>query len=108
MSWKSVLTSARWSYLLVAVLAVSAAAQMDWANLPPREAAATPLVDISKAVIETTMKNYPSATALGNWGYTQALYLYGEYLVYQRTHDPLYLAYIKSWADDVGPLSRDG
>ena len=40
-----------------------------------------------------------SPGALGGWGYTQGLYLYGEYLAFQRTHNPKYLAYIKAWAD---------
>jgi unsaturated rhamnogalacturonyl hydrolase len=76
----------------------SAEAQSVTASTPV--ASGTPLpADLSKAVVETTMRTYPSATELGKWGYTQALYLYGEYLVYERTHDPRYLAYIKSWAD---------
>lgn len=79
-------------------LAVSAGAQSDTANLSGHSIAQLP-ADISKAVVETTMRTYPSATELGKWGYTQALYLYGEYLVYERTHDPRYLAYIKGWAD---------
>jgi len=54
--------------------------------------------DWSVAVVESTMRRTTPAT-LGGWGYTQGLYLYGQYLVYQRTHDPRYLAYIKEWAD---------
>ena len=45
---------------------------------------------------ETTRQ---SPGTLGGWGYTQGLYLYGQYLVYQRTHNPKYLSYIKAWAD---------
>lgn len=78
--------------------AVSAGAQSGFTNLSARSTAQLP-ADISKAVVETTMRTHPSATELGKWGYTQALYLSGEYLVYERTHDPRYLAYIKSWAD---------
>lgn len=91
---------AGWGWLLVVVIgiAVSAGAQINSADSPSRKTVQLP-ADISKAVVETTMKDHPSATELGNWGYTQALYLYGEYLVYERTHDPRYLAYIKSWAD---------
>jgi unsaturated rhamnogalacturonyl hydrolase len=36
---------------------------------------------------------------LGGWSYQTGLYLYGQYLVYQRTHDPRYLAYLKAWVD---------
>src|SRR5216110_2331853 len=45
---------------------------------------------------ETTRK---TPGTLGGWGYTEGLYLYGQYLVYQRTHNPAYLSYIKAWAD---------
>jgi len=45
------------------------------------------------------MKRYPTTKDLGTWGYTKALYLYGQYLVYKRTHDPRYLKYIKDWVD---------
>jgi unsaturated rhamnogalacturonyl hydrolase len=78
--------------------AISAGAQSPTVNLPERGTGRLP-ADISKAIVETTMRDHPLATELGNWGYTQALYLYGEYLVYERTHDPRYLAYMKTWAD---------
>jgi len=55
-------------------------------------------VDWSTAVVDSTMKR-SSPTTLGGWGYTQGLFLYGTYLVFQRTHNPAYLAYIKAWAD---------
>jgi unsaturated rhamnogalacturonyl hydrolase len=57
-----------------------------------------PTTDWSTAVVESTMKRY-TPDKLGSWSYTRGLYLYGQYLVYQRTRDPQYLAYIKSWAD---------
>lgn len=60
-----------------------------------QRAAAT---DWSVAVVNSTMtRDTPSS--IGGWSYPVGLYLYGQYLVYQRTHDPRYLAYIKSWAD---------
>jgi unsaturated rhamnogalacturonyl hydrolase len=62
--------------------AVTAAAPTDW----------------SVGVVDSEMAR-KSPTTLGGWGYTQGLFLYGTYLVYQRTHNPKYLAYIKSWAD---------
>src|SRR5215813_11139153 len=58
-----------------------------------------PATDWSRAVVESTMKRYPTAKDLGSWGYAKSLYLYGEYLVYKRTGDPRYLKYIKDWID---------
>lgn len=55
--------------------------------------------DWSAAMVESTMKRYPTAKDLGSWGYAKSLYLYGQYLVYKRTHDPRYLKYIKDWID---------
>src|SRR5690348_12096376 len=54
---------------------------------PAQPAAAT---DWSVAVIDSTMKRYTPAT-IGGWSYPVGLYLYGQYLVYQRTHNPAYL-----------------
>jgi rhamnogalacturonyl hydrolase YesR len=54
--------------------------------------------DWSVAMVESTMARY-SPTTIGGWSYPVALYLYGQYLVYLRTHDPRYLSYIKSWVD---------
>lgn len=56
-------------------------------------------IDWSVAMVESTMKRYPTAKDFGRWSYPQALYLYGEYLVYKRTHNPRYLQYIKEWVD---------
>jgi len=55
--------------------------------------------DWSVAMVESTMKRYPTAKDLGGWGYAKSLYLYGQYLVYKRVHDPRYLSYIKDWVD---------
>lgn len=60
---------------------------------------AAPGGDLSVSLIETTMRAHPEASSLGKWGYIPALYLWGEMLVYQRTHDARYLAYVRSWAD---------
>ena len=60
---------------------------------------ATPKTDWSVAMVESTMKRYPTAKDLGSWGYAKSLYLYGQYLVYKRTRDPRYLKYIKDWVD---------
>jgi unsaturated rhamnogalacturonyl hydrolase len=56
------------------------------------------VADMSKAVVESTMTRFTPDT-LGPWSYPEGLYLYGQYLVYKRTHDPRHLAYIKAWAD---------
>jgi len=56
-------------------------------------------VDWSKAVVESTMKRYPTAQDLGAWGYAKSLYLYGQYLVWKRTGEKRYLQYIKDWVD---------
>jgi unsaturated rhamnogalacturonyl hydrolase len=54
--------------------------------------------DWSQAVVKTiTSTDTPST--IGGWSYPVALYLYGQYLVYQRTHDPKLLTYIEQWAD---------
>jgi unsaturated rhamnogalacturonyl hydrolase len=49
-------------------------------------------------MVDSTTSRYTPAT-LGDWVYTRALYLYGQYLVYQRTHDASYLTYVRSWVD---------
>src|SRR5207247_854594 len=54
--------------------------------------------DWSTAVVDSTMTRFTPGT-LGGWSYTRGLYLYGQYLVYKRTHNAKYLAYVKSWAD---------
>src|SRR5215471_16464522 len=58
-----------------------------------------PNTDWSKAVVESTIKRYPTAESLKGWGYAKSLYLYGVYLVYLRTHDPRYLDHVKAWID---------
>src|SRR5712692_4771972 len=67
-------------------------------------------VDWSTALVESTMKRYPTAESLKDWGYAKSLYLYGVYLVYLRTKDPRYLEHLKSWVDlhidDKGTINR--
>ncbi|WP_194896962.1 glycoside hydrolase family 88/105 protein [Catenulispora pinisilvae] len=58
----------------------------------------TATTDWSVALVDSTMKRYTPAT-IGGWSYPVGLYLYGQYLVYKRTHNPAYLSYIKAWAD---------
>ena len=58
---------------------------------------APPPTDWSVAMAKTVMDQH-SATSL-SWSYPNGLYLYGQYLLYQRTQDPNLLKYIQSWAD---------
>jgi unsaturated rhamnogalacturonyl hydrolase len=69
-----------------------------------------PAPDWSKAVVDSTMKRYPTAESLRGWGYAKSLYLYGQYLVYLRTKDKRYLDHIQAWIDlhidDKGTINR--
>lgn len=56
------------------------------------------VTDWSVAMVESTMARY-SPSSIGGWSYPVGLYLYGQYLVHQRTHDARHLAYIKSYVD---------
>jgi unsaturated rhamnogalacturonyl hydrolase len=68
-------------------------------NPPVKSLKSKARVDWSKAMVESTMKRFPTAQDLGAWGYAKSLYLYGEYLVWKRTGDKRYLQYIKDWID---------
>src|SRR5260370_11567498 len=69
-----------------------------------------PNTDWSKAVVDSTIKRFPTAESLKGWGYAKSLYLYGEYLVYLRTHDKRYLDHMQAWIDlhidDKGVINR--
>ncbi|HVQ90826.1 MAG TPA: glycoside hydrolase family 88 protein [Mycobacteriales bacterium] len=69
---------------------------VDWLEVDDQTGPAG--TDWSTAMVESTMARLTPAN-LGGWGYQVGLYLYGQYLVYQRTRDPRYLAYIRAWAD---------
>jgi unsaturated rhamnogalacturonyl hydrolase len=73
---------------------------LDSVVTPPTTPPPTP--DWSVRMIDSTMAEH-SATSL-SWSYPNGLYLYGQYLAYQRlpASDPnkaSYLAYIRAWAD---------
>jgi unsaturated rhamnogalacturonyl hydrolase len=74
--------------------AVPAVAVSTSADASTTAAAAT---DWSRAMVDSTMARR-SATSL-TLAYDQALFLYGTYLVYQRTGDVRYLNYIKAWGN---------
>src|SRR5687767_8472541 len=66
--------------------------------------------DWSKAMVESTIKRYPTAESFKGKGYAKSLYLYGQYLVYLRTKDARYLQHIKDWLDmhidETGKVNR--
>lgn len=83
-----------------------------WSAAQTTSTAEAPAVtDWSKALVESTLSRNPDARKFGTWGYARSLYLFGQYLVYERTHDPRYLAYIKDWidshVDENGKLDRE-
>jgi unsaturated rhamnogalacturonyl hydrolase len=63
------------------------------------DASPSAIADISKDVVDTTITRLQTASALGPWEYSRALFLLGELSVYQRTRDPRYLTYARAWAD---------
>jgi unsaturated rhamnogalacturonyl hydrolase len=66
-------------------------------------ASAKERVDWSVEVVESTMKQFTPET-LGGWGYTRGLYLWGQWLVFERTRNKRYFDYVKAWVDRfVGP-----
>ncbi|MGW2620052.1 glycoside hydrolase family 88/105 protein [Streptomyces sp. NPDC001500] len=85
---------------VAALLTVSAAAPPAVRHHPHRPSAprASAAVDWSTAVVDSTTARLTPST-IGGWSYPVGLYLYGQYLTYRRTHEPRYLAYIKSYAD---------
>ncbi len=92
------------------VLAIVSQATPVFASTRPAGKNAPPNTDWSKAVVDSTIKRFPTAESLKGWGYAKSLYLYGEYLVYLRTHDKRYLDHIKAWVDlhidDQGTINR--
>lgn len=79
-------------------MAVLSQATIASANTLRRQIPSPPM-DWSRQVVESTIKRFPTAESLKGWGYAKSLYLYGQYLVYLRTHDKRYLDHIKAWID---------
>jgi len=61
-------------------------------------AAAPAAVDWGRALVDATMREHPDPTKLP-WAYQWALFLHGQHLVWRRTREPSYLAYLKAWGD---------
>ncbi|MET9341097.1 glycoside hydrolase family 88 protein [Nonomuraea sp. NPDC003804] len=93
-TWRTAVVGARLEAGANTVKATAAAA----AGGPNLDSLRVEPVDWSREVVESTMARHTPAT-LGGWSYTRGLYLWGQYLVWQRTRDPRHLAYIKDWAD---------
>jgi unsaturated rhamnogalacturonyl hydrolase len=90
---------------LTALAAVTATLAALPAAAPPTAAASNAVAhrpaaatDWSVAVVDSTMARYTPST-IGGWSYPVGLYLYGQYLTYERTHDARYLTYIKQYVD---------
>src|SRR6266699_1685885 len=94
--------SMRTTRVVIATLVMTFVSAQATIALPAASRASAPApaaTDWSKAMVESTMKRFPTAADLGSWGYAKALYLYGQYLVWRRTGDKKYLQYIKDWID---------
>jgi unsaturated rhamnogalacturonyl hydrolase len=89
--------SANRRQIVAVLIAFVVLAQIPFGSIAAGQTKPTP--DWSRELVESTMKRYPTAKDLGSWGYAKSLYLYGEYLVWQRTGEKRYLQYIKDWID---------
>lgn len=53
----------------------------------------------SQRLVDSTLQRSPDPKQFGSWSYPRGLYLFGQYLVYRRTHDQRYLTYVQDWVD---------
>src|SRR4051794_14840081 len=60
--------------------------------------AALGATDWGLSLARSTMTRNPNPDTL-SWNYSNALFLYGQYQVYLRSHDPKFLQYLKDWGD---------
>lgn len=74
------------------------AAALALAGPVPARAGASTTTDWSVAMVKSTTQRFTPAT-IGGWSYPVGLYLYGQYQVYLRTHDPAYLSYLTAWVN---------
>ncbi len=93
---KLIRTVAAVTLFAMAVQLIGGVSQIAACNRLPKRAAAT---DWSVAMVDSTIKRNPTGESFKGWGYAKALYLYGQYLVYLRTHDKRCLDHIQSWVD---------
>jgi unsaturated rhamnogalacturonyl hydrolase len=88
-------------YIRRALLAATLAAAVAAGTTVTAEALAAthpaPTTDWSVAVVTSTDRSGP--TGIGGWSYPVGLFLYGQYLVYQRTQNPTTLTFIEQWAN---------
>ena len=96
---------------VVTLLCITSQVVSAFSNTSARPLSEAPAkTDWSVALVESTIKRYPTGESWKGWGYAKALYLYGVYLTYLRTKDPRYLEHIKSWVDihidDQGTINR--
>jgi unsaturated rhamnogalacturonyl hydrolase len=83
---------------LVATAAIAPSALAGSGARPSAAAIGAAAVDYSTLVADAEEKR-ASPAQLGPWSYTEGLFLYGTYLIYQRTHQKKYLDYMQAWAD---------
>ena len=77
---------------VVILLCITAQTVSAFPNTSARPLSEAPAkTDWSVALVESTIKRYPTGESWKGWGYAKALYLYGVYLTYLRTRDPRYL-----------------
>lgn len=87
-----------WTGLICTALICTALAPPNDATAAGSSMRAERATDWSVAVVDSTLAHYTPDT-IGGWSYPVGLYLYGQYLVYQRTHQQRYLDYIKQYVD---------
>lgn len=81
-----------------ALTALPATAPTAMAREVPAGTTPATALDWSVAMVDSTTARHSPST-IGGWSYPVGLYLYGQYLVFRRTHDPRYLSYIQSYVD---------
>jgi alpha-L-fucosidase len=100
--WRTLVTTANLkagpNTIRVTATTADGAPNLDYLDVTTSATQAIAATDWSVAMVDSTMARY-KPTTIGGWSYPVGLYLYGQYLVYQRTHDPKYLSYIKAWVD---------
>ncbi|KOU38205.1 glycoside hydrolase family 88/105 protein [Streptomyces sp. WM6378] len=84
--------------LLAALLAVAGLTLGATAPATASQPGGAKATDWSVAMTTSTLARF-TPTSIGGWSYPVGLYLYGQYEVYQRTHDAKLLSFIKGYVD---------